>query len=37
MKGQAAPQNSGHKAIYFISQIVGSKTPKFKTIVEKMK
>jgi hypothetical protein len=27
-KSKGAPQKSGHKAIYFISQILGSKIPK---------
>jgi len=28
-RGKGAPQKSGHKAIYFISQILGSKTHNF--------
>jgi hypothetical protein len=32
-----APQNSGHKAIYFISQILGSKIPqKSKEMLENL-
>jgi hypothetical protein len=37
LMGEGAPQKSGHKAIYLIGQILGSKTQRIPKDVGKMK